>query len=458
MNLNFKQQSVGETTYLVYDMDDNLEIDSFAMHMMSHNQILNIVQTQIVRMNEKRQIQFNITGLAKLNGRILAPRPKKEILGILGSILNAFEEADAYMLNMEHLLLDWEYIYLDGNGNCLLMYLPFAHAFNMDKIAFLQEIVSRIPPDYREKDPYLFDILNAFSRGAIQKLSDFREIIKKSAGISKEEHRGEKEITRLEQNQEIPMAMPQKKEEKIIPEAAEKKEEKKSEKKSEKKPAANPKIPLINIPAREPKEKGEKEKERKKKGAKEKEPPRIPQQAPKKKVGSFLIPKKQKEEKAMVPKEEGIKSHSISEAAPAYTRTEQKDMYESYENTVYIQEPAVMHNKSEGTIMLDQPEFPMRASARLTRKSDGTVYRIDKDKAMIGSGAAADICIYNNSAISRKHAMILYENGDYYIEDNQSKNGSFISGRRLYPRMREPLYDRTLLRFANEDFEFSKDE
>lgn len=92
------------------------------------------------------------------------PRPKREVLGILNSILNAFEEVDAYMLDMNHLFLDWEYIYMDGQENCMLMYLPFDHGFHKDKIEFLQEIVGRIQPDFQEKDPYLFDIMNAFSR------------------------------------------------------------------------------------------------------------------------------------------------------------------------------------------------------------------------------------------------------------------------------------------------------
>ena len=113
MDLEFRQQSVGETTYLVYDIEDSLGIDSFAMHMMAHNRMANIIQTQIVRINDRRQLQFQITGLMKLNSKIAVPRPKREVLGLLNSLLNAFEEVDAYMLDMERLLLDWEYIYVD---------------------------------------------------------------------------------------------------------------------------------------------------------------------------------------------------------------------------------------------------------------------------------------------------------------------------------------------------------
>ncbi|MDE7334293.1 MAG: FHA domain-containing protein [Lachnospiraceae bacterium] len=456
MNFKFKQQSVGETTYLIFEVDDNLEIDSFAMRMMANNRFTNIVQTQIVRINEKRQIQFNVTGLLKLNSRISIPRPKREVLGIFNSILNAFEEVDAYMLDMDHLFLEWEYIYLDGQGNCMLMYLPFDHTFSKDKIDFLQEVVNRVQPDYQEKDTYLFDIQNSFSRGAIQKLSDFREVIKKSANISDVGYREEKQEQAMESRPELPVK-PQEKEGKVIkaaePEAAEKKQGKK--------PAVSPKaapsrIPVINIPGREP-------------GAKE--VPRIPVQEPvkkepagedgedkkegKKKWGIFGKTSKHKKDEIGHKEDESRKLPPSPKSAPDYGAKRGQGMYESYEHTVIMPEP-VMPGSHEGTVILEQPEFAMQSFAKLVSRQDGREYRIDKDKMTIGSGAAADIRI-NNNAISRSHAVIFHECGNYFIEDTQSRNGTFIGGRRIQAGVREPLYDEMLLKLANEDFAFIKD-
>lgn len=77
MNLNFKQQSVGETVYLVLDMEDGWEIDFFAINMMARNHMSNIIQTQMTQINERQQVQFNITGLVKLNSRIARQDRKK---------------------------------------------------------------------------------------------------------------------------------------------------------------------------------------------------------------------------------------------------------------------------------------------------------------------------------------------------------------------------------------------
>lgn len=434
MDLEFRQQCVGETTYLVLDMDDNFDIDLFAMQMMAHNRFTNIIQTQIVQINERKQIQFNVTGFVKLNNRISGPRSKKEILGMLNSILNAFEEVDDYMLDMDHLLLDWEHVYIDGQQNCLLMYLPFGHTSDKDKIVFLQEIVSKIQPDYQERDPYLFDILNAFSRGAIQRLADFREIIKKSAGVQINKNKEEVRSSHSDNNAQAIEPRSHESAEKSTPEVV---------KKTEKRTPSDSKIPVINIPGREPGKK---------------EIPAVPVKAvEKKKKGLFKI---SKAEHIAIPKSENKGSEIKNISPPSVSANvdgKQDNMYESYEHTVIMQETGVKPpERGEGTIILEQPNRSMSASARLIRKQNGTVYRIDQEKILVGSGASANICIFDNKAISRSHAVITFADRDYYMEDNHSRNGSFVNGKRLQPGVKETIYDGMTLRFANEEFEFKK--
>lgn len=443
MNLNFKQQSVGETTYLMFDLDDNLMIDHFAMNMMARNHIANIVKTQIVQINESRQVQFDVTGLMKLSSKITRPLPKKEVISILNSILNAFEETDAYMMDMEHLLLVCEHVYLDGQNNCMLLYLPFDHIYGKDKISFLQETVSRIQPDFQEKDPYLFDILNAFSRGAVRKLSDFREIIKKNSSISVGRYVEDKkenlaEMQKKEENavhMEPVLFLPQEKKENPASKTAEKR--------------SGGRIPVINIPGYETGVKAV--------------PTESFQTAEKKQRE-----KKKKEKNSFFKKNDvkrGMNENEVPDMKNCGTvenvkmispdiKNKQNNMYESYEHTVIIQESSGRQECGRETIMLEETETSAQIFASLVRKQDGYIYQIGKGDTIVGSGSGANIRIANNGAISRNHAKIVYVNNNYFLEDNQSKNGSFVNGRRLYPGVREPLYDGMLLRFANEDFEF----
>ena len=433
MNVNLKQQNVGKTTYLVWDIDDaSFRIDTFAMNMMSYNHMMHIIPTQIVKIDDRRQAQFNITGLTKMSNMMAEVRPKKEVLLLFNSILNAFEEVEAYMLDADHLLLDWEYVYLDEQRNCRMLYIPFIQfADTRDRIDFLREAVSRIKLDYQEQDTYLYDLLNAFSRGAIHTDSDFRELIKKSAGGSVQRQREEPGAERLEISY-TPNRV-------VLPTAQE--HQSKTEKNvPDKKTSANSRIPIINIPGREPETKA------------------VSQGVVKEKKNrfSFGIPKKQKE-KTMNP--ETVAKSGITETwetrdtagfgQPVQNPAGlQSEMYESDEGTVIMQAPTEVQRRNTGM------DFMPPAAVCLIRKRNGFSYPVSGNRVTVGSGATADICIDNNSTISREHALILYVDGQYYVEDYQSKNGSFINGARLRARMREPVYNGMTIKLSNEEFEF----
>jgi len=469
MNFTFEQKSIGETTCLVLKLDDNLAIDTFAVNMLTHNHIQHIVPVQIVQMDEKKYAQFNITGLAKLGDRVAAARPKKEVLSIFSSILNAFEEADAYMLDAECLFLQWEYVYLDGRGNCMFFYLPFSRGAGRDRIDFLREVVNRIRPDYQEKDPYLYDILNAFGRGAVQKLSDFRELIKKSANSLPDGPRADEEKKSGEtqgavqaqidggaDRQEIGRE-PQEKGRKAVLKTVEKQPDHKL--------AAGAKIPVINIPGREPGEKIAVPKTEPKK-KKEQKNPKVKREEEKRgffkrsgeNIKVSVLSKKQKPDKIPVPKT-GNEMPELSGDRAHFAKNREDDrsngMYESYDATVFMQAPPEREEDGDGTVLLPEPEYAGQTRARLVQIQGGITYWVQNDRMTIGSGAAADIHI-DNPTVSRSHAVIVRIEGRYYLEDSHSKNGSFVEGRRLQPGRREAVYDGMTLKFANEEFEFDE--
>ena len=69
----------------------------------------------------------------------------------------------------------------------------------------------------------------------------------------------------------------------------------------------------------------------------------------------------------------------------------------------------------------------------------------------IGRSANNDIRL-DDSVISRKHAMLIIENDEFFIEDLESRNGVFINGIRI--RNREQIYSGYLLKFGNIIFKF----
>ncbi|MBC7472853.1 MAG: FHA domain-containing protein [Candidatus Sericytochromatia bacterium] len=91
-------------------------------------------------------------------------------------------------------------------------------------------------------------------------------------------------------------------------------------------------------------------------------------------------------------------------------------------------------------------------------------FMINSDITNIGrwdadSGAFPDIDLANDdvdSKISRKHAKIISKNGQFFLEDYGSLNGSYINrGKRLRAGDPEPIKDGDELLFGKTFFKFA---
>lgn len=76
------------------------------------------------------------------------------------------------------------------------------------------------------------------------------------------------------------------------------------------------------------------------------------------------------------------------------------------------------------------------------------VFRIGKERSYV------DYFIGDNTAISRSHANIINDNGEYYVVDTNSTNHTYVNGGMIQSNVQTKLSHGTKLRFANEDFEF----
>ncbi len=80
----------------------------------------------------------------------------------------------------------------------------------------------------------------------------------------------------------------------------------------------------------------------------------------------------------------------------------------------------------------------------------GLVYQIDRSRISIGR-QNADVLI-NDNTVSRLHALIISENGNYFLQDNNSTNGTFVNGRRV---SQSPLSPGDLIRLGNIEMKFN---
>lgn len=108
------------------------------------------------------------------------------------------------------------------------------------------------------------------------------------------------------------------------------------------------------------------------------------------------------------------------------------------------------------TVLLRQPQ---KISAKLIRINTQEVFSVTTENCKIGKRALmADICIRNNPTISREHCVIRFRDGDYYIEDMDSSNYTYLNGIRVMPGHPKKLQEEDRIRLSDEEFIFRKGE
>ncbi|SFU78934.1 FHA domain-containing protein [Butyrivibrio sp. M55] len=93
----------------------------------------------------------------------------------------------------------------------------------------------------------------------------------------------------------------------------------------------------------------------------------------------------------------------------------------------------------------------------LERKKNGESIAISKANFSIGKDDLhCDFCIRDNNTISRQHAIISISAGRVYIEDNHSKNGTYLNDIKLISGQRQELRDGDCLKLSNEEFIYKR--
>lgn len=500
MNLFFRKETMGDRVNLILDIQKEDKMDMFALNMIGRNRIEPLIPVQLSQFNNEHFLQYDITGKSTLAGRLSHTLKKAEVEKLLNSIIAAFEEVEAYMLSDGCLHLDWNYIFTDEEDNCFFMYLPFEEESTVDKMRFFQNMVEQIQEDYTERENYIYDIRNAFSRGAVKKIADLKDLLKKnyttSVGAVEEKVQNPVQAVSASVNTMAEQA--------VAPKAAEEKKPAENKgfsfslpgKEKEKSasalniPGKEKSTPVMNIPGKENASPvlniPGKDKSSPVMNIPGKENAASVLNIPGKEDASFALPSKsgiplnipgkastvevKKVEEKEVKKKLDVKLPEINlfgkkvqtkETAPEVTmesvlqakqqerEKKNEDMYESYEHTVIMEAPKV---EDVNSAVVGQ-QAPAKV-AKLLRKNTSETVVIDKNSFTMGSGNVVDYCIMGNKTISRGHAMIQKQGDAYCFMDNNSSNGSFVNGRRVAAGEQVRLEDGYVIRLSDEDFVF----
>lgn len=118
-----------------------------------------------------------------------------------------------------------------------------------------------------------------------------------------------------------------------------------------------------------------------------------------------------------------------------------------------LSEKAVISAEKESenkTVLLSSPVTKTRAAVQ--RVKTGEIMWMTGDELYFGQGDSVDFRILDNQTISRIHARIVRQGSDYYLEDLNSLNHTFVDG----VQIKEPelLKSESEFTLADEEFLF----
>lgn len=448
--MNFEYESQGGATFLVYRKCDGDIIDSMTLGMITNNKIKGLAPFVFVQMDENIYFKYNITCQNTLEQYFSGVVNKNRFLGVLKSMMDTFELAEEYMLEIASFVLEPAHVFVNPDTSEIhFVVLPVINDAEVVIKDYIKELIFRIQIDQTEDSSYFASIISFLNSKQFFSIREFKQLLedllKSGSGMVMKENSS---MTAKESGQtpRIPTAMPGLTFERVDRTTEE-----------------SMKLPI--------------------KPAESKDVQSCIQEASTEKRGLFSKKKKVKEDKtdkkSKTPKKSLFGKQKTFSAGftnmdipgmdvPAKSEHVSIPMQNvsMQKHSVQIQnfgETVDLRAYSEGTTVLNETTVltdSMPYSSFFINLRTREIFRISKEISRIGKDPMRnDFCIQGNSAVSREHAVIHFQNGQVYIMDNRSTNGTYIDGIRLASGSMSACLEHGMrIRLGDEELEFRMQE
>ncbi len=160
----------------------------------------------------------------------------------------------------------------------------------------------------------------------------------------------------------------------------------------------------------------------------------------------FLTRKKRAEKR-----EQKRLDFTVTEPAPDFS--EAKMVRPDYKMLLDVAGGNEIKDEEEGVTTILQSKPTEKTLYVLERVKTQEKTNVSSTQLVVGKDASqTDYFIEGNGAISRVHALLIFENGRVYISDKNTTNGTFINDKRLKPYESTPVNPGDKICFANEEF------
>ena len=172
-------ENQGTSTYLVYTVGPEEQLDTTTLGMLTGNKIPGIANTIFSQLDTQSFIKINVSAKIPLNQFFSGTVNKKKLVGVFSGILDAMVNAEDYMIDSNSLLLDQEKIFVDvSTCETSLICLPILPAEEQPSLMqFFKNIMFNTQFDQTENGDYVAKIMNKLNNPAAFSVEDFRNTL-----------------------------------------------------------------------------------------------------------------------------------------------------------------------------------------------------------------------------------------------------------------------------------------
>lgn len=433
-----KLEQISGSNYLSFPNIEEEETEEFEVEILEQNAIPGLLPFRMEQENHQKTFLYSVGNEISLSEWKEGFHSENEILDVWKSIAEACIETESWLLDSEKLCLTMETVFVEKTAPvCKAVYLPVKGSTETGLKNLLKEWIEMIPYSRMANSTVLFDMMNAYSRSVIQTEEDLlRWVTEKLNHCRKDSEEIAPAIS--EQNQQESIQQVSNLAAAVQCSTTQKEMAQDQQKDSGKKSFFHKA------------DKKEKEKPEKGKAEKGKELPlpgelSLPE--------GFAVP-----ENAGIPEEKNVEKEAPKRSVFSFgnrkrEREEQPDIVMPV--TPKRETSAYVERDTSDTVFVEDVVEKTKKTAQLQNRQNGQIYTLAPKVTIIETSKGnADICLDECRVVSRRHARISCEQEQYYLEDLGSKNGTYLNGIELEADTPVLLKDKTVIRFANQEFLF----
>ena len=197
--IHFEFESYGNKSFITYGIADRSDIDHVEMEMMRLNDITGILPFNLLQSDDQLKCCYDITSMAKLSFVYDSQMDKQKLFQILEQLALCMETAEDYMLDIEHFVLNPEFIFVNvGSMRVRLALVPQKNIEMFKSVTlrdFLRAVMNEINYDYSGNGgEFYINVSNYLNSIREVRPKDFRGMLYHYMGIRQKKEEGKSNL------------------------------------------------------------------------------------------------------------------------------------------------------------------------------------------------------------------------------------------------------------------------